>query len=111
MDASFPGGSHWASWSEAMREAPSMMGLHAAGTANVERWLLGVLFVGSTAESTATWKNVRDTCYAVTSCTKGALPGGDSASYVSFHYRTGTGAFQTNWKEVVGLLENYQNCP
>lgn len=36
MGASFLGNLHWASWSEVTREAPSMMGLHAAGTVNVD---------------------------------------------------------------------------
>lgn len=37
MGASFLADWHWASWSEATREAPSMMmGLHAAGTVNVD---------------------------------------------------------------------------
>lgn len=43
MGASFLGGLHWASWSEAMREAPSMMGLHAAGTVNVDSSIPDVL--------------------------------------------------------------------
>ena len=45
VGASFLGGLHWASWSEAMREAPSTMGLHAAGTVNVDSSLPDVLLV------------------------------------------------------------------
>lgn len=94
MGASFPGGSDWASWGEVTTEAPSMTGLHVAGTANVDSCSVEAQFVGSTAERTATWTQVPDTCYAGTSCTKGALPGGDLVSYAFFPHRTGTGAFQ-----------------
>lgn len=73
MGASFPVGSHWASWSEAMTEAPLMTGLRAAGTVSSP---LDVLFVGSTAERTATGTMDPADSYAATSCMKEALPGG-----------------------------------
>lgn len=75
MGASFPVGSHWASWSEAMTETPPMTGLRAAGTASVDSLPLDVPLEGSTAERTATGTMDPDS-YAATSCTKGALPGG-----------------------------------
>lgn len=74
MGASFPGGSHWTSWSETMREAPTMTGLRAAGIVSVDSSPLDVLPVGSTAERTAT-RTMGPESYAATSCTKGALPG------------------------------------
>ena len=102
MGASFLGGSHWASSSEVTREAPSMTGLHAADTENADSWLVDVLFVGWTAERTATWTKYqrdRGTCYAATSCTKGALPGEDLECFAFYYPRCkGTGAFQMYWK-------------
>lgn len=77
MGASFLGDLHWTSWSEATREALSMMGLHAEGTVNVDSLPLDVLLGCSTADRTVTTMMHPDTCYAVTSCTKGALPGDD----------------------------------
>ena len=77
MGASFLADLHWASWSEAMTETLSVMGLHAVDIVNVDSWLLGVLFVRSTAERTVTRTMDPDTCYAATSCTKGAHPGDD----------------------------------
>lgn len=77
MGASFLGDLHWASWSEETTEALSMMGFHAVGTVNVDSWLLDVPLVCLTAERTVTTTMDPDTCYAATSCTKGALPGDD----------------------------------
>lgn len=111
VGAFFLGGSHWASWSEEMTEAPSMMGLHAAGTASADSSPLDALLVGSTAERTATRTRDPGTCYAATSCKKGALPGGDLVHCSFSPHRTGTGAFQTDWKERENSFESSQNSP
>lgn len=92
-----------------------MTGLHAADTENGDSWLVDVLFVGWTAERTATWtkyRRDRGTCYAATSCTKGALPGEDLVCFAFYYpHCKGAGAFQMYWKETDDSFENYQNCP
>lgn len=114
MDAFSPGGLHWASWSEMTKEPPSMRGLHAAGTENEDSWKLDVLFVGWTAERMVTWMNDWRTCYAATSCTRGAYPEEDLQCYryaFCCPQCTRTGVLQMYWMERVDLLENYRNCP
>ena len=87
-----------------------MMGLHAVGTVNVDSQLLDVLLVCLTAERTVTTTMDPDTCYAATSCTKGALPGDDQENCFFFPHRMGTEAFQMDWTKQVDSLDNSHDC-
>lgn len=89
------------------------MGLHVAGTANDGSWrMVDVLSVSWTAERMATSMTDWGTCYAATSCTKGAHPVVDLARYVfCYPHYTGIEAFQRYSMKSIDSTGNCQSCP